>query len=82
MISAAMTLFVLRQCGACAGASGSNIPLINDDGLDAGFRQRKRHQGPGNPTADDHRITHRIVLQGRVVFQEAVIDRPKGMTGS
>src|ERR1019366_10727225 len=42
--------FVLKQGRTGAGASRSDVPLINDNGLHSGFGQVNGHESPGNPT--------------------------------
>jgi hypothetical protein len=55
--------FVLQQRGTCTGTSCSDIPLIKDESLHAGFSQMNRYQCPGYSTADDDRVTRNIALQ-------------------
>ena len=54
--------FVLEQSGARAGAARSNVPLIDQQSLDSRFRQMNGHQRPGDPAADNDRVTRNIAL--------------------
>ena len=74
--------FVLEQGGTRAGASRSDVQLIKDNGLHSGFGQVNGHESPGNPTANNNRVTRHVTLQRRIVPREAIIDRLKGMTRS
>ena len=54
--------FVLKQSGARARAARSDVPLIDQQSLRSRFRQMNGHQRPGDPAADNDRVTRNIAL--------------------